>query len=210
MKNGLWSGAPGEWIFFATDTSPVAFYGSLSSVKRFGDYAVYTARYPLPPTDPNTTPQGAYVDDTTVLDCKNSTSVWIERATYNKTGDVTYRYKWASQEFFQARCRPTQIQPGTILSLAAPIICDEEMRRPLLLRDEIKQNKLSPLTMTFPPGMASCSMERRSQLTSRISISKFLSSKRTFKIGDLATTFRERRLLVCSRMAIERLSKRCS
>lgn len=150
MNNGVWSGAPGEWVYFTFDNYPAAYFYKSDSVKVFGDYAAYTARYPLYPSSANAVPQGAYSDDTTVFDCKKSASYLIEKVVYNKIGDVAYRYKWATLETFNL-LPPTPNPPGSILALAAPIMCSEEIRRPLLLRDEITQNKLSHLAMA-PAG----------------------------------------------------------
>jgi TIR domain len=45
-SNGIWSSRPGEWVMFATDLVPVAYFYKPSSVRTFDNKIVYTSRRP--------------------------------------------------------------------------------------------------------------------------------------------------------------------
>ena len=67
-QNLIWSSLPGEWVMYAFDTKPVAYYFKPSSIKVFGDQVAYTARWPVN-TDAPPAPQeqisdrGAYEEN---------------------------------------------------------------------------------------------------------------------------------------------------
>lgn len=134
-QNNIWDASPGEWVLFAVDKFPVGYYFKPSSLRTFGDNAVYTARFPLKPivstTSPeNTEPVGVYQEDKTVLDCKNSISAMAETTTYNKLGEVVSHYKRADPELLDISTGQAN-KPGSILSLAEYIVCNEKIRTPL-------------------------------------------------------------------------------
>ena len=46
QQNDFWRSNPGEWVMFAFDQNPVAYYFKPSSVQIFGDRVAYNARFP--------------------------------------------------------------------------------------------------------------------------------------------------------------------
>ena len=122
-------------------------------MKALGDKVVYTARYPSKPS--NMTVQSeksvAYEDDITVLDCKKSLWAMAERTNYNKSGEVVSHYKWGDPATLDLSIGGS-INAGTLYSLAAHIMCDEQLRTPLFSSQQLADNfKLSHLFST-PSG----------------------------------------------------------
>ena len=152
-NNSIWNSAPGEWIMFAVDRQPIAFYFKRGSVKSFGDdKVVFTGRIPVDPT--NSTVQldktSAYQDDVTVLTCKQPNWAIAERAIYNKSGEVLSHYKWDDPEKLDLSIGG-QINAGSIYSMTQYLMCDEQLRTPLLTPQQIADMKLSHLSST-PTG----------------------------------------------------------
>lgn len=148
--NDIWKSSPGEWVAFAIDRQPKpnVYYFKPSSVKAYRDRVVYTARFPLKlntaSPSRNTLPQAAYEDDRTVLDCKKSTSTMTERTTYNKSGEVIFHFNRGDPESLDlSTSEPTKA--GSILSIAEHLMCDEQLRTPLLSEQQLTSMKLSYL-----------------------------------------------------------------
>jgi hypothetical protein len=145
-QNEIWSSSPGEWVLFAIDQQPVPYYFKPSSVKTFGDKVVYAVRFPFKASNTtapgSTLSPGAYEDDSTVIDCKRSVSMLSERTIYNKSGEAISHYKRADPESLDLSVGEP-IKPGTILSIAEHIFCDEQLRMPLT--QQVETTKLSYL-----------------------------------------------------------------
>ncbi len=148
-QNDIWSSSPGEWVFYSFDLQPVAFYFKPSSVQTFGDKVAYIGRFPFKPSNtsapPQKTSQGAYEDDRTVTDCKKSISLLTERTIYNKSGEIISHFKWAEPDSLDLSVGEP-IKPGSILSTAERILCDDQLRTPL--SQQVANTKLSYLTNT--------------------------------------------------------------
>ena len=143
-QNGIWSSTPGEWVMFGVGNKAIAYYFKPSSVKIFGDKVVYTARYPLAKVNP---PEGGYQEDVTVVDCKKSIWAMSRQKTYNKSGVVVADHKWADPELLDLSIGGP-IRPGTIVSSAEQIMCDESLRTPLLSKGQLAKMNLSYLGRT--------------------------------------------------------------
>jgi hypothetical protein len=148
-QNDNWSSGPGEWVFYASDKNSIAYYFKPSSVQTFGDRVAYTARYPIKSIITTTSPEknapsyGAYVDDSSVLDCKKSLWWLTEKTTYNKLGEIVSHFTLADPKSLDLSLGQP-IKPGSVLSLAEHILCDDQLRTPLSLAN----TKLSYLTST--------------------------------------------------------------
>ena len=156
-QNDIWSSTPGEWVFYAFDKQPNAYYFKPNSVKAFGDKVVYTDRFPLKST--NTSPQAdksslsqepAYEDDTIVLDCKKPIFANADKTVYNKNGEVISHFTWGDPESLDLS-RGGSINPNSILALSQHIMCDEQLRVRLLSKEQIENTKFSFLATT-PTG----------------------------------------------------------
>jgi hypothetical protein len=67
---------------------------------------------------------------------------------YNKSGEVVYHYKWGDPETLDLSIGPGPINSGSVISLAQHMLCDEQLRKPLLAPSEIANMKLSHLSST--------------------------------------------------------------
>jgi hypothetical protein len=152
-KDDIWKSSPGEWVMYAFDTQPVTFYFKPSSVRTVGDSAMYTARYPLKPNlaaqSNKEFPQAAYGDDTSVLDCKKSIFALAERTIYSKSGESMSHFTRGDPQSLDLSTGEL-IKPGSIVSMAKNIMCDEKPRTPLL-SEKTADMKLSYLAPT-PKG----------------------------------------------------------
>jgi hypothetical protein len=133
---------------YAIDKTPVAYFLKPSSLKVFEDRAAYTARYPLhsnvSDASSQSTGQGAYEDDTQVLDCKKSVFVMAERTVYSSAGEIIFHFKFGEPESLDLSNGQT-ISSGTILALAEHIVCDEKLRSLLLSKARFNNMHLSYL-----------------------------------------------------------------
>lgn len=149
-QNEFWNSTPGEWVLFAIDQKPVAYYFKPSSVRSFADRVVYTARFPLKsynttaPPD-STAPHGTFEDDSTAIDCKKNLTTLAERTIYNNSGEIVSHFKRGDPESPDFAISDP-IKPGTILSIGAHLICDEQLRTSL--SQQMANTKLSYLTTT--------------------------------------------------------------
>lgn len=148
----LWTSKPGEWVLYATDNNPVAYYIKRSSVKTYGDRVVYTGRFPVAHTNKTVTPdkmasQNLYEDDVTVLDCKTSLWAMSERTVYNKDGESTFHFKWGDPESLDLSIGG-KVTQGSVISLAQRILCDEQTRAQLIAARQAPDNDFSYLSST--------------------------------------------------------------
>jgi hypothetical protein len=139
-QNGVWKSNPGEWVMYAVDQNPEAYFYKPSSVKVFGDDAAYTARYPLKSSvgtsSDQASTQGVYEDNLTVVDCKKSTSLLAEWTIYNKSGDSIAHFKRGDPQALDMSAGDP-VQPGSILSIGQRIVCDKQMSTPLLSEQQL-------------------------------------------------------------------------
>jgi hypothetical protein len=133
--NNIWSSPPGEWVLYGVDKLPVAYYFKPSSLQFFDDKSAYIARFPFKSMDSKLPSdqasfQSAYEDDETVVDCKSSVAALAEKTVYNKAHEIIYHYKQGDVRTLDLSSG-VPIGPGSILSMAANIFCNEKFRSPL-------------------------------------------------------------------------------
>jgi hypothetical protein len=133
--NGIWKSRPGEWVMFAVDKLPVAYFINPSSIKSLGDSVTYLTRYGLrsnaSASSTQSTAQGAYQDEVQVLNCKKSVFASAERTIYNIDGKILYHFKAGEPESLDLSSSQP-IPSGAILEAAEHIVCDEKLRSLLL------------------------------------------------------------------------------
>jgi hypothetical protein len=141
-QNGIWSSRPGDWVMFAVDKAPLAYYFRPSSVRVFGDKVAYDARYPLKSTVPvsSETPltQGVYEDNLAVIDCKKSTWKIAEYTIYNRTGETISHFKAGSPETLDLSTADP-VGSGSILSIAQRMLCGNAITTPLLSKEQLSK-----------------------------------------------------------------------
>ena len=148
----VWNSKPGEWVLYATSAQGSAYYFEPSSIKTFGDAVAYTARYALnfdSSGSSGAANRAAFEDDRTVLSCKNSLGLLAERTIYNVSGEIISHYKRGNPKELDLAAgeKPS---PGSILATAQNIMCSEQLRTPLLSKEQLADLKLKYLT--FAPN----------------------------------------------------------
>jgi hypothetical protein len=138
--NGIWSGYPGEWVLYEIGNQRFAHYFNPSSVKKFGDRVSFRTRMPLESTNA-TAPDDktmAYEEDSTVVDCKKSIWAMAEKTVYSKTGEVVSHLRWGEPESLDLSIGGP-VQPSTVVSTAEHIMCNEQLRTPILSKEQIAE-----------------------------------------------------------------------
>jgi hypothetical protein len=146
QSNGLWIGTPGEWVLYEIGNQRFAHYFKSDSVRMIGNRAVYTTRSALDPTS-----GAVYQEDVMVIDCKKSIFASAERFAYNKAGEVMSHFRWGDPTSIDLSIGAA-IQPGTVVSTAQHIMCDEQARTPLLSKNKIAdlmRDKISNATFSY-------------------------------------------------------------
>jgi hypothetical protein len=128
---GLWTASPGEWVLYAVDKNPVAYYIKPSSIKTFDDRVVFDWRFPPVPNTNKVTFNNTYQDDITVLDCKTSAFAISERTIFEKDGKSTFHFKWGDPATLDLSIGG-KVAPGSVISMAQRILCDATMRTALV------------------------------------------------------------------------------
>jgi hypothetical protein len=152
-QNDLWGVKPGEWVLFAFDQKPVAFYFNPSSVKYFGDRVAVLMRFPLKPDEASPAPDNpllanSYEQDMEVIDCKKSLQALAQRIVFNKSGDIAFQFKWGDPENLDLSIGGP-IAPNSINSLAERIMCDENTKMSVISKDVLERMPLTLLSSTI-------------------------------------------------------------
>jgi hypothetical protein len=100
------------------------------------------------PNNPTAQPENAYSEDISVFGCNKPIWAFAERTFYNKSGEVVYHYKWGDPETLDLSIGPGPIKSGSVVSLAQHMLCDGQLRKPLLAPSEIANMNLSHLSNT--------------------------------------------------------------
>jgi hypothetical protein len=147
VERDIWRGEPGEFVLFQVSANGIPFYFKPSSVKTFGDKVEYMSRFLL---EPDKSTSQNFQDEITVVDCKKSIWALAERTAYNKSGYVLTHFKWGDLHSLDLS-NGDPIKPGSILSIAAHIMCDGQLRTPILSKEQVAKLNFSYLTST-PTG----------------------------------------------------------
>ena len=142
----IWNSRPGEWVLFGYSNTWIGFFFQPSTVKTFPDTVLYTARFPTPSTNTtapskNPLPQPVYEDDKTLIHCKKPLSAVIERTVYNQSGETISHYKRGDPESFDLSTGGAPISPGSIIASAQSIMCDKQIWRTPLLKQQPSEMK---------------------------------------------------------------------
>jgi TIR domain len=150
-QEDIWENKPGEWVMFGLDAGSNAYYYKPSSINVFGDKVAYTARYPLAVSnlsDAPLTQTAAYRDSETVLDCQKSIFAEASYTYYNKSGEAVSHYKSTEPKLLDLSSVGQPIKPGSVVSAAQQLLCDEQQRQPILNKQQLSDMKLSFLAPT--------------------------------------------------------------
>jgi hypothetical protein len=146
----IWASEPGEWVMYAVDLQPIAYYFKPGSVRPFGkdgSSIVYTARFPLKTNSTLSSDkmfsQGVYQDETSIIDCEKGLFFSFERTVYGRSHEVISHFKKAAPKSLDLS-NSDPIKAGSIVQMSQHVMCDERLRSPLIVR-RIEDLKLSYL-----------------------------------------------------------------
>ncbi len=152
--NEVWGSKAGEWVMYESATPvigepSVSHYFKPLSVKIIGDRVAYEARYPLANAVAIDRPfaQGVYETVTNVIDCKRSIVGIAEKAVYNKANEAISNFKWGEPESLDLSVG-VSIAPGSIFAAGQHIICNEQIRTPLLQNVKLPASDMKLLSRT--------------------------------------------------------------
>lgn len=138
-----------EWAIFEMNEADRPFFIQLGSIETYGDRVALREKYSensLPaPKDRPTFPEGADEEDLIVVDCKQPSYAASESEVFSKSGDLLWRYKWAEPKLLDLSF---QIVPGSIMATLRNIACHDELRTPLVDREELIAATLTSLAST--------------------------------------------------------------
>jgi hypothetical protein len=171
-QDDIWSGQPGEWVvyeFGAAGETNLAHQFKPASVRILGDRIIYEARAAMAPAD---AAQGVYQTVINVIDCKKSVAAMAERTRYNSQQESISHFKWGEPESLDLSIGGS-IAPNSINAVAERMLCDEEMRAPLLPKGNANMKYLSRAVngdgdISYGPAKTTSNSDYKVELTTRI------------------------------------------
>jgi hypothetical protein len=137
-----------EWTIYDTADRRFPQFMKLSSIKQLGDKVAAETRARIDPSAPGQKfPEGSYRDRLIVVDCKRPRLAAAESRVIDASGKVLYAYKWADPAFVDLSIAPS-FAPGSIEAATQRIICDEDMRTPLVGKQDLAKRTFSSLSRT--------------------------------------------------------------
>jgi hypothetical protein len=137
-----------EWTLYAANERGFPQFMKISSIKPIGDRVAVGIRYLIDPiVSGNKFPKGSYREDLMVTDCTKPVTAIAESRVTDAKGEPLYAYKWADPEHLDLAIGGS-FTPGSIAALTQKIVCNEEMRTPLLRKQELAAMTFSSLSST--------------------------------------------------------------
>jgi len=142
------SGEFTEWTIYASADQRFPQFVKLSSIKQLGDRAAAETRFRIDPSAPGQKfPEGSYRERLLVVDCKHPRLAAAESRVTDPSGKVLYAYKWADPAFVDLSTAPS-FTPGSIEATIQRLVCDEDMRTPLVGKQDLAKMTFSSLSRT--------------------------------------------------------------
>jgi hypothetical protein len=129
-----------EWTMFSIGNQRVPHYIRLSSIEQFDSKVAVEWKF-LPDSSDGLFrgrqfPEGISVEDLVVFDCAEPVYALANRSIIDKSGEVVFQYKWGDPEFLVLSNGPKLIS-GSVAMLARNIVCQDELRTPLVRKSEL-------------------------------------------------------------------------
>jgi len=141
-----------EWTVFGLalpKNLPV--YVKINSIEQFGDSVAADIKMVLDPSSTDHPPEGVYQVVRDVFSCKDQIIRAAENTIFDKGGNILSHYKWADPEFLEKMVDPTAIAPGSVFYFVRNILCDDQLRTPLVQKQQLLAMKFPSLAST-PAG----------------------------------------------------------
>jgi hypothetical protein len=141
-----------EWTLFELllpRNLPV--YLKINSIEQLGDSVVAQIKIVLDPSSTDHPPDGSYEISQEVFSCKQQVMRVAENTILDKKDNILYHYKWAEPKFLEEIVDPMAIPPGSVSYFVRNVLCDDQLRTPLVQKQQLFAMKFSPLSST-PAG----------------------------------------------------------
>lgn len=140
-----------EWTLYDVTSAGIAEFMKLSSVLQIGEKVAVQTRFPVDPSHPlaadKTFAAGDYDEDTLALDCKAPRMLIAEQTIYGAAGDVKFHWKWGDPQFLDiSNSKP--FPTNSVASVAQHILCDDELRTPLVSKSDLASMNFASLATT--------------------------------------------------------------
>lgn len=139
-----------EWTLFEIADGHLPWFMQLSSIKNLGDRAAVRMKYLVDKSKPKTfygrtLPDAAYVEELNVYDCTKPRMATADDLIFDKSGNLLFHYKWADPEYLNLAVG-VDLEPKSIGSVTATIVCSPEVGTPLVSKDQISSMKFASLS----------------------------------------------------------------
>jgi uncharacterized caspase-like protein len=140
-----------EWTLFGVSNVRFPYYLKLSSISQMGDRVAFEMRAAVDPAIPviGTTkyPEGNFFESTVVFDCKQLIGAFAETRVLTPSGELLAHYKWADPKVLNLSTG-WAIKPGPGADFARKLVCDENLRTPLVAKKQLSQMNFTDLAST--------------------------------------------------------------
>ena len=138
-----------EWTLYGANERGFPQFIKISSIRQIGDKVSVATRYVMDPAvSGNKFPEGSYREDVMVTHCTKPLTAMAESRVTDAKGKPLYAYKWADPQYLDLAIGGS-FTPGSIAALTQKIVCNEELRTPLLGKQELAAMTFSSLSSTM-------------------------------------------------------------
>jgi uncharacterized caspase-like protein len=139
----------GEWTLYGANERGFPQFMKISSIRQISDKAAVATRYLIDPAVPgNKFPAGSYREDLMVTHCSKPLTAMAESRVTDPKGKALYAYKWADPQYLDLAIGGS-FTPGSIAALTQKIACNDELRTPLVGKQELAAMKFFSLSSTM-------------------------------------------------------------
>src|SRR5262245_19361549 len=124
----------------------------ISSIEQYGDRVAVRQKFFLNPSLPappgKEVPEGAFAEQVVAYDSQKPIVVITETTGLGKSGKTLDYYNWGDFRYLNLSALGATIATGSINSVARTLVCDEELRTPLVSKIQLADMKFSSLSST--------------------------------------------------------------
>jgi len=136
-----------EWTIFGWALPKnLPAYLKINSIEQFGDSVAAEMEWVFDPSSTDHPPENSYQISREVFSCNEQIVRIAENTIFDKQDHVLWHYKWADPNFLETVVDPTSIPPGSVFYFVRNILCDEELRTPLVRKQELLATKFASLS----------------------------------------------------------------
>ena len=136
-----------EWTIFGWALPKnLPAYLKINSIEQFGDSVAAEMEWVFDPSSTDHPPENSYQISREVFSCNEQIVRIAENTIFDKQDHVLWYYKWADPNFLETVVDPTSIPPGSVFYFVRNILCDEELRTPLVRKQELLATKFASLS----------------------------------------------------------------